>query len=66
MAQFQILEYEEICGVIVQIPKNGMDKIVSPPEESVLFFLPEHRKYDKMVMQSSVSVFIILSACILN
>ena len=38
MAQFQILEYEEICGVIVKIPKNGMDKIVSPPEESVLFF----------------------------
>ena len=38
MAQFQILEYEEICGVIEQIPKNGMDKIVSPPEESVLFF----------------------------
>ena len=38
MAQFQILEFEEIFGVIVQIPKNGMDKIVSPPEESVLFF----------------------------
>ena len=38
MPQLQILKYEEICGVIVQIPKNGMDKIVRPPEESVLFF----------------------------
>ena len=38
MAQFKILEYEEICGIIVQMPKSSMDKIVSPPEESVLFF----------------------------
>ena len=38
MTQFQILEYEEIWGIIVQIPKSAMDKIVSPPEESVLFF----------------------------
>ena len=38
MAQFQILEYQEICGIILQIPKSAMDKIVSPPEESVLFF----------------------------
>ena len=37
MSQFQILEFEEICGVIVEIPKNDMDKIVSPPDESVLF-----------------------------
>ena len=34
MAQFQILEYEEIWGIIVQIPKSAMDKIVSPPQES--------------------------------
>ena len=45
MTQFQILEYEEICGIIVQIPKSAMDKIVSPPEESVLlFFLHEQGK----------------------
>ena len=37
MALFQILEFEEICEVIVQMPKNGMNKIVSPLEESVLF-----------------------------
>ena len=44
MTQFQISEYEGICGVIVQIPKSATDKIVSPPEESVLFSLPEHTK----------------------
>ena len=38
MAQFQILEYDETCGIIVQIPKSDLDKIVSPPVESVLFF----------------------------
>ena len=38
MAQFQILEYQKIYGIIVQMPKSAMDKIVSPPEESVLFF----------------------------
>ena len=36
MTQFQILE--EIYGIIVQIPKSAMDKIVSPHEESALFF----------------------------
>ena len=41
MTQSQILEYEEICGIIVQVPKSSMDKIVSPPEESVFFFLPQ-------------------------
>ena len=30
MTQFQISEYEGICGIIVQIPKSAMDKIVSP------------------------------------
>ena len=38
MTQFQILEYDETCGIIVQIPKSAMDKSVSPPEEPVLFF----------------------------
>ena len=38
MAQFRNLEYEEICGIIAQIPKSAIDKILSPPEESVLFF----------------------------
>ena len=55
MSQFQILEYEKICQVVAQIPINGLDKIISPPEESVLFSLLEHRKYNKMVMLSSVS-----------
>ena len=35
MTQFQILEYEEIWGIIVQMSKSAMDKIVTPPEESV-------------------------------
>ena len=38
MAQFQFFEYEEMCGIIVQTPKSAIDKIISPPEESVLFF----------------------------
>ena len=38
MTQFQIIEYDENCGIIVQIPKSATDKIVSPPEKSVLFF----------------------------
>ena len=43
MTQFQILEYDVTCGIIVPIPKRDMDKIVGPPEESV-FFLSELRK----------------------
>ena len=38
ITQFQILEYEEIWGIIVQIPKSALDKIVSPPDESESFF----------------------------
>ena len=37
MTQSQILQYEEIWGIIVQIPKSAMDNILSLPEESVLF-----------------------------
>ena len=67
MAQFQILQYEVICGIIVEMPKKKsvIDKIVSRPEESVIFFYLNAGNKTKW-LRNAVSVFFILSACILN
>ena len=52
MTQFQILEYEEICGIIVQIPKNAMDKIVTPLKNLYYFFT-----WTQEIRQNSYAMF---------
>ena len=34
MTHFQILEYDETCEIIVQLPKSAMDKIVGESGEN--------------------------------
>ena len=43
MAQFQILQYEEICGIIVQIPKKCNGQNSKPPYRICIIFLPEQK-----------------------
>ena len=65
MTQSQVFEYGKIWGIIVHMPKSAIDKIVSPPAESVLYFYLNTGNKTKQLCNVRFNFYILLG-CILN